>query len=142
MELDDLVGLKALRFVHGLGIKATETKIAFGPDHEEGLGLIEMIETIEVQIAPVEKVNGPGLDEEIVEQVDFVDLAMGYEDNRGNAASQVHEGMKFDGSFAFSEMRPGEKRQAEIDGSCIEGINGLFQFEAQIPRWHKVLWLE
>jgi hypothetical protein len=54
-----------------------------------------------------------------------VDFAMGYEDERGNAAAQVHEGVEFDGSLAFSELRPWKKRETEIDGGRIEGINRL-----------------
>ena len=131
MKLDDLIGLNAYGFVRWLGIYAPETKIAFGPDDEKSPGLMNLVETCEVQIASVENVNGSRFYDELVEEMDLVDFAMGYEDQLRNAASQIHQGVKFDRSFALAELSPGEKRQTEIDGGCVEGINGLLQLDAE-----------
>jgi len=89
MELDDLIGLHSLRFVDWLRINPPETEIAFGPDDEKGTGLMDLVEACKVQIASVENVNGPRFYEEFVEKIDLVNFAMSYEDQSGNAASQI-----------------------------------------------------
>ena len=87
MEFDDLIGLNAFGFVGLLGIKPPESEIAFGPDDEKGSGLMNLVEACKVQITSVEKVNGSGFYEEVVEEIDLVDFAMSYEDQSGDAAS-------------------------------------------------------
>lgn len=132
MEFDNLIGLDALGFVGLLRIETPESEISFGADDEKGSGLMNLVEARKVQIASVEKVNGSGFDEEFVEEFDLVGFAMSDEDQRGNAAAQVHQGMEFDRSFALAEVSPREKRQTKIDGGRIEGINGLFQFDTKV----------
>lgn len=132
MEVDDLIGLNAFWFVGLLGIQPSEAEIAFGPDNEKSSGPMNFVKTCKVQISSVEDVNGPGFDEKVVEEIDLVDFAMGYEDQRGNAAPQIHQGMEFDRSFVLAELSPREKRQAEIDGGGIERINRLFQLDAEV----------
>jgi len=86
---------------------------------------MNLVEARKVQIALVEKVNGSRIDEKLVEQIDLVDFAMSYKDQRGNAASQIHQGMELDRSFALAELSPREKRQTKIDRGGIEGIGRL-----------------
>lgn len=89
MEFDDLIGSHSLRLVDWLKINPLETKIAFGPDDEKGIGLMDLVEACKVQIAPVRNVNGSRFYEEFVEKIDLVNVAMSYEDQSGNAAPQI-----------------------------------------------------
>ena len=47
---------------------------------------------------------------------------------------QIQEGMEFDCTLAFSELRPGEKSQTQIDGCRIQDIYRLFQFDTERVR--------
>jgi len=40
--------------------------------------------------------------------------------------------VKLDGGFGSSELRPWKDRQAEIDSSGIEGIDGLVEFDSKV----------
>ena len=53
-------------------------------------------------------------------------------DKTRDTASQVHQGMQFDGSFASAKVRPRKKRETKIDGSGIEDIGSLFEGYTEI----------
>lgn len=110
MEFDDLIHLDSFRLVDWLRINPPETKIAFGPDNKKGMGLMDLVEACKVQIASVQNVNGSRFYEEFVEKIDLVNFAMSYEDQSGDAAPQIQQGMKFDRSFALTKLGPGEER--------------------------------
>jgi len=40
--------------------------------------------------------------------------------------------MQFHRSFVFAELGPGKERQAQIDGSGIESVDGLLQLQAEV----------
>lgn len=58
---------------------------------------MDFLESREVQIPPVEKVNGARFEEELVEILDLVNFAGSHENERRNAAPQIHKRMKLDG---------------------------------------------
>ncbi len=86
MELDDLIGSNSFGLVCGLGKYASKTEVAFGPDDKKSRSLMDFVESREIQIPAIEKINGPGFEEEFVEQLDFVNLAVRNENQGGNAA--------------------------------------------------------
>ena len=93
---------------------------------------MDFVESCKVQITPVEKVNGARLEDELVEEIDLVNFAVSNENERRNAAPQVHKGMELDRPFALTEFCPGENRKAKIDRAGVEGINGFFQLYPEI----------
>ena len=40
--------------------------------------------------------------------------------------------MELDGSFSLTELSPREKRQTEVDGGSVEGIDCLFQLDTKV----------
>ena len=40
--------------------------------------------------------------------------------------------MELDGGLMLSELRPGEKRQTQINGRRVEGVNGMIQIQMEI----------
>ena len=77
---------------------------------------MDFVEACKVQIAPVEKVNGARFEEEFVEEIDLVNFAVSNENERRNAAPQVHKSMELDSPLALTKFCPGEaaERQRSI----------------------------
>ena len=93
---------------------------------------MDVVESCKVQIAPVEKVNGARFEEELVEEIDLVNFAGSNENERRDAAPQIHKRMKLDRPLALAKFCPGENRKAKVDCAGIEGLNGFFQLYAEI----------
>ena len=46
-------------------------------------------------------------------------------------AAQIQQRVELDGGLGALERRPGEDREAEIDGRGVEGVNGVVEFDAE-----------
>ena len=71
--------------------------------------MLNRVESRKIEIAAIHDVDGRRLDGQLVEDIDIVNLARGNDYDRGNIPMQIQEGMEFDGSLAFSELRPGKQ---------------------------------
>ena len=40
--------------------------------------------------------------------------------------------MQFNGAFGGAEAGPGKDGQAQVDGGGIEGVDGVFEFDAEV----------
>ena len=69
---------------------------------------MEEEESREIQITSIHDIEGAGLRDQIVENIDVVDFSRGDFDERRDIAAQIQEGVKLDGSLVLSEMRPRE----------------------------------
>ena len=128
---NDLVGLNPGGFVDGPRVQAPEPEVALGSDHVEGRCLVDGIKAIEVQISSVDDIESSRFEDQLIEDLDIVNLAVGNNDEGWNASSEVQQRMQFHGAFVSSELGPGEKREAEIDGGGIQSIGGLIQFDPE-----------
>jgi hypothetical protein len=52
-------------------------------------------------------------------------------DESRDVAAQIEQRVEFDGGLGALERRPGEQREAEIDGGGVEGIDGLAELGAE-----------
>ncbi len=75
-------------------------------------------------IAAIHDVDGPYLDEQLVENIDIVDLSRG-NDHHGKGPMVIQKGMEFYCPLSFPELGPREKGQTDVDGSRIQGITRL-----------------
>ena len=91
-----------------------------------------MIESFEIEIAPVHDVKGPGFWNQLVEDIVIVKLAVADMNEGWNVSLQIEESMQFDGALGFSEICPREHGHAQIDRPGIEGIDGLINLDAEI----------
>src|SRR3989304_6243780 len=89
------------------------------------------IEAIEVQIPTVDDIEGSGFEDQLIEDFDVVDLAMGDNNEAGDTSPEIQESMQFHGAFVSSELGPREKRETEIDRGGVQCISGLIQFDAK-----------
>jgi len=89
------------------------------------------IKTFEIQISAVDNVEGSWFEGQLIENFDVVNLAMGDNYKRGDASSEIQEGMQFHSAFVGSELGPREKGKTQIDSGRVQGIGGLIQFDAE-----------
>ena len=119
-------------FIDGPRVDAARLEIRLGPDDEKHSVLMKGIEPEEVQIRPVQDIEGSGLERKIVEDPDIVRFSFCHMDKRGDRSTQVEKRMELDGALAFAESGPREKRQAQVDRGRIEGVNCVLEVQADV----------
>ncbi len=107
-------------------------EIGLGPGHEESGLLCKGVKAAKIDIGPIHDIKGTGLQDQFLQDTDVVNFAAGDADKAGNAAAQIHKRMDFDGRLVASELSPGEKRKAQVDGCRIEGVGGMIQGNAKV----------
>src|SRR3990167_4454495 len=126
-----LIADKAGCFVDFSGFDSFATHVGFGSGHKECQGFGNPVEAFEIQVAPVHDVEGTDFQNEFVQNIDIVDLAVCNADECWDRAPQVQKSVKFDGSLFLAKAGPGKKIEAQIDGGRIEGISGFFQLHTE-----------
>jgi len=127
-----LIATQVHGLIHRSRKEARTLQVRLGPDDEERPVLMKSEEAAIIDIAAVEDIEAAGLGNEIVQNPHIVRFSICNLDKRGDRASQIEKGMEFDGRFGAAEYCPREKRQTQIDGGRIEGIDRVFEFESQI----------
>ncbi len=74
-------------------------------------------EAAKVEITATHDKNGPGLDDQIVEYIDIVNVSGGYDHHRRDVAMQGQKGVHFYGALPFPELGQGKQRQTKIEGT-------------------------
>ncbi len=128
---DRLVASQAGRLVDWTRIDSPILEVGLGTCDKEGLRLMQDIQSGEVDIATIHDVEAACLEDHLIEDVHIVQLAVRDMDEGRNIAAQIEQRMEFDRTFVFAKARPGEERQAQIDGRRIEGIDRIFQLYAE-----------
>ncbi len=106
-------------------------KIPFRVGHEEAQGLVQPVQPSEVQVAAIQDVEGPGLDDELIEDVHVVHPARRDEQHAGDIAPQVQQRVQLHGRLARAELGPGEQGQAQVDDRGVQRIRCLVQFDTE-----------
>jgi hypothetical protein len=128
---NDLIALDPGGFVDGLRVEASEPEVAFGSGDKEGRCLTDGIKATEIQISMIDNVKGAWFENQLIEDVDVVNLAMRNNDEGRDTSPQIQEGMQFHCAFVGSELGPWEKGQTQIDGGRVQSIGGLIQFDSE-----------
>ncbi len=128
---DGLVAAQAGRSIDGAGSEPSELEVGAPPHDEEGGGLGQPMEAVEIDIAAVHDVEGAGLGGEFVEHPGIVPSGVGDVYEGGDVAAQIQERVELDSSFAALERRPREERETEVDGGGVERIDGLVEIDAK-----------
>ena len=127
-----LIALEAGRFVDWTGMEAAKIEAFARTDDEEGRALVEHMKARKIEIAPVHDVDGARFGDEMVEYVDVVKLALGDLDESGDVAAQIQQRVELDGCFSAAEVGPRKQGKTQIDGSGIQRVDGLVQFDGKI----------
>lgn len=128
---NDLIAWDPGEFVDGPRVEASEPEVAFGSGDQEGRCLMDGIKATEIQISTIDNVKGPWFEAQLIEDVDVVNLAMSDNDKRRDTPPQIQQGVQFHSAFVGSELGPREKGETQIDGSGVQSIGGLIQFDSE-----------
>lgn len=128
---DDLIAAQSGGSVDRLRRQAGILQIGFGPDHKDGLVLMDTVETGEIEIPSVHHINGSGFENQVVQDIDVVNFSFGDANKDGKVPAQIHQGMELDCGFSMTKSRPRKERETKIDRRGIEGINRLVEFETE-----------
>jgi len=120
--------------VHGVGVTPLELGIGLGTGDEEGVGLMDHKQSLEIQVPAIEQVVRARLDVQQVQGVDLVGLAVADVDECGDGAAQVQQGVQFDSRFVRSKRCPWINRQAQVYRRSVEGVDRCVQVDR-----HRVL---
>ena len=117
--------------VHGVGVTPLELGIGLGAGDEEGVGLMDHKQSLEIQVPAIEQVVRAGLDVQQVQGVDLVGLAVADVNECGYGAAQVQKGVQLDRRFVRSKRRPGINRKAQVYRRSVEGVDRCVQVDRQ-----------
>ena len=115
--------------VYGVGVTPLELGIGLGTGDEEGVGLMNHKQSLEIQVPTIEQVIGARLDVQQVQGVDLVGLAVADVNECGDGAAQVQQGVQFDSRLVRAKRCPRINRQAQVYRRGIEGVDGCIQVD-------------
>ena len=115
--------------VYGVGVASLEFGIGLGTGDEEGVGLMDHKQSLEIQVATIEQVIGARLDVQQVQGVDLVGLSVADVNESGDGATQIQQGVQFDGRLVRAKRGPRINRQAQVYRRGIEGVDGGIQVD-------------
>ena len=92
---------------------------------------MNMIQAMKIDVAFVHDIEGPGLENHVVEKMDIVHLTACNADKRRDIGPQVQLGMHLDGTFVPAMLCPGKQRQAQIDDGGIQSVDRSFEIHGQ-----------
>ena len=115
--------------VHGVGVTPLELGIGLGTGDEEGVGLMNHKQSLEIQVPAIEQVVSARLDVQQIQGVDLVSLAVADVNECGDGAAQVQKGVQFDSRLVRAKRCPRINRQAQVYRRGIEGVDGCIQVD-------------
>ena len=124
---DDL----CVRAIDWLGVSPLKLCVGLGSRDKERLRLMNGIKPLVVEVAAIQQIERPWLDNKIVQHVDLVRLAVRNADKAWDCAPQVEKRMQFDRTLGSTKRCPRVHRQAQIDRSRIERINRCVQIDTE-----------
>ena len=102
------------------------------PGDEVRFGLMECVESPEVEVSAIHDVIGTGYRKKVVQNIDVVHVSRGNEDKLGNMALQIHQRVEFDGPFGFAKLGPRKQRETQVDGGGVERVNRRVEVEPDV----------
>ena len=129
VEQDRLIANNSRGAVCSLRVNAPGIHVVFGACDEESAGVMHLIQTPEVEVSAIHYIERPGFDGQEVQHVDLVHLPVADVDECWDCATQVQQGMQFDGRLRSTKRCPLEKAQTQIDGRGVQGIYRVLEIE-------------
>ena len=129
-QSDCLVASQSGGFVDRSRLADVELCVAFCANDKGCLYQINAVEACEVEVASVDHVDAPRFKNDLVEEMNIVNGAIGNTDKYRNRAGQVDLGMQFDRSLNLAEVCPRKHRQAQVDSRGVDSIDHLVEIES------------
>lgn len=83
-------------------VHAPGVHVAFGAGHKEGTGLMHLKQPSKVDTAAIHHIERVRLQDQDIEHIDLVHLAIADVDEGGNRAPEVEQGLQLDGGLGFA----------------------------------------
>ena len=115
--------------VDRMGVPALEFHVALCSRYKESVQHVESMQSFEIQVAAIHPIKRAWLDSQIVQNIDFVGLAVGDMNKGRDRTAQIEQRMQFDCGFGGAKRRPWMHRQTQIDRGCIECIHSGIQID-------------
>ncbi len=132
IQRNGLIADDAAAPVHLGRVNPPGVHIAFGSGDKESAGLMHLEQASKVQVTPIHDVERAGLQNQDVQHIDFVHLAVADVDEGWDGAPQVQQGMKLDGSLGFAKRGPVEQAQTQIDGGGVQSVDRVLELQPQV----------
>ena len=104
-------------------------RLTFLPYDEECTAQMDGEQAGEVKVAPVEDITGQGLVSDDIHELGVVLFGRGDSVKYRYFSDDVNLGVDFDAGLCAAEVRPKEKRHAEVDCGGVNGIKPSVQLE-------------
>ena len=130
-EKNGLVADQTGRPVDRMRVAAFDPEVGLAAGDEEATCLVEPVQSLEVEKAPIHDVESAGFGQQLVEDIDFVHLAIADVDKSRDVATQIEQRVQLDRCLGRTKRRPRKHRQAQVDGGGIQGIDRLVQIDAE-----------
>jgi len=126
-----LVADQPNRLVDRLGTDPFDLQGLFGTGYEECASLVDGKQPPEIDIGSLHDGERTGLGTEQIQNVDIVQKAVGNQHKRWDCASEIEQGVNLYGGLGLSIIVPREQRQAQADGSGIEGVDSPIEIQIE-----------
>jgi hypothetical protein len=131
-QFDVLIADKAVAPVHLSRVKAPGVHVAFGTGHKEGAGLMHLKQASKLDVASVLDVECTSFQNQDIQNINLVHLAIADVEEGRNRASEVQQGVQHDGCLCFAKQRPVKQAQIHIDGVGIQCLDRFLEIEPQV----------
>ncbi len=115
-ERDGLVADEASASVDRMRVPALGLEVGLGADDKEAAGGVKAAEPIEVDVSAIHDVDGTGLGQQLIENIDVMQLAVADEDEGRDIAAQIQERVQLDRRFG---QRNGAQGKTERHRSIV-----------------------
>ena len=91
--------------------------------------MMHLIHASEVEVSAIHYIERPGFDGQEVQHVDLVHLPVADVDECWDCATQVQQGMQFDGRFRTTKWSPFEQAQTQIECRGVHCVHRVLEIE-------------
>ncbi len=99
--------IKPVLLLYFVGVAALDFEIGLGASDKETACIAQSKKAFEIDVAAIHHIESAGLDNQLVEQVDFVPLAIADMNKRRDIASQVQQCVQLDRRLGRTERCQG-----------------------------------
>jgi len=132
VQCNGLIADKTAAPVYLGRVHAPGVHVAFGAGHKEGAGLMHLKQACKVDVAAIHDVERARLQDQEIQHIDLVHLAIADVDEGRNRAPEVEQGVQLDGGLGFAKRCPLEQAQTQIDGGGIQCVDRILEVEPQV----------
>ena len=117
--------------IHGTRIATLSFQVQLPADDEEAAGAMKPKNPLEIQVSPIHDVEGTGLRQQLIEDVDVMHLAVADVDKCRDIASKIEQLVELHGTLRRATWCPGKDRETQIDRRGVQRVDRLFQIHAK-----------